>query len=130
MILMTDSFHRGNILGWQGFIAVDGVSYNWMGAAPGPPPVNQISLEYTSTKSIFTFDVDGKVTMLVTFLSPVYPDDLARQSLQFSYISVKVKSADGAPHSVQVYMDVSGGRLLRIGDHPPPSPALRVLATC
>ncbi|KAL2264443.1 hypothetical protein VTK26DRAFT_8 [Humicola hyalothermophila] len=101
-------FWTGNILGWQGFIAVDGVSYNWMGAAPGPPPVQQISLEYTSTKSIFTFDVEGKVTMLVTFLSPVYPDDMVRQSLQFSYVSVKVKSADGSPHRVQVYMDVSG----------------------
>ncbi|KAK3305377.1 uncharacterized protein B0T15DRAFT_195150 [Chaetomium strumarium] len=98
----------GNILGWQGLVAVDGVTYNWLGAAPGPAPVNQVSLEYTSTKSIFTFDVSGKVTMTVTFLSPVYPDDLARQSLQFSYISVKARSSDGASHSVQVYMDVSG----------------------
>jgi len=40
----------------------------------------------------------------------VYPDDLARQSLQFSYISVKAKSADGSSHKVHVYMDVSGGK--------------------
>jgi hypothetical protein len=97
-------------LGWQGLVAVDGVAYNWMGGAPGPAHVNQVSLEYTSTKSIFTFDVAGKVTMTVTFLSPVYPDDMARQSQQFSYISVKARSSDGAPHSVQVYMDVSGGK--------------------
>jgi hypothetical protein len=99
----------GNILGWQGLVAVDGVTYNWMGGAPGPAPVNQVSLEYTSTKSIFTFDVDGKVTLTVTFLSPVYPDDMARQSQQFSYISARAKSSDGAPHKVEVYMDVSGG---------------------
>lgn len=80
-----------------------------MGGAPGPGPVSQVSLEYTSTRSIFTFDVGGKVTLTVTFLSPVYPDDMGRQSLQFSYVSVKARSSDGAPHSVQIYMDVSAG---------------------
>ncbi|KAK3394880.1 hypothetical protein B0H63DRAFT_385879 [Podospora didyma] len=101
-------FWEGQILGVQGFISVDGVVYNWIGGAPGPKPVDQISLEYTSTKSIFTFNVDRKVNLTVTFLSPVYPDDLPRQSQQFSYISAKVRSSDGAPHSVQIYMDVSG----------------------
>lgn len=80
-----------------------------MGGAPGPGPVNQLSLEYTSTKSIFTFDVAQKITLTVTFLSPVYPDDIQRQSLQFSYVTVTAKSSDGASHKVQVYMDVSGG---------------------
>ena len=110
---MTYCIHSGNILGWQGLVSVDGVTYNWMGGAPGPAPVNQVSLEYTSTKSIFTFDVDGKVTLTVTFLSPVYPDDMARQSQQFSYISTPAKSADGASHKVKVYMDVSGGTVSR-----------------
>ena len=106
---MTDYLHRGNILGWQGLVAVDGLTYNWMGGSSGPAPVKPLSLEYTSTKSIFTFDVAGKVLMTVTFLSPVYPNDMARQSQQFSYISVKTRSSDGVPHDVQVYMDVSGG---------------------
>ncbi len=110
--LMTDYFHRGNILGWQGLVSVDGVTYNWMGGAPGSAPVKQLSLEYTSTKSIFTFDVAGKALMTVTFLSPVYPDDMARQSQQFSYISAKARSSDGVPHDIQVYMDVSGGTLV------------------
>lgn len=83
-----------------------------MGAEPGTTLVDQVSLEYTSTRSVFTFDVAGKVTLTVTFLSPVYADDLARQSQQFSYISTKAKSADGKKHSVQVYMDVSGGKLV------------------
>ncbi|EGS20117.1 glutaminase-like protein [Thermochaetoides thermophila DSM 1495] len=101
-------FWTGHVLGWQGFVSVDGVTYNWLGAAPGPEPVNQTSLTYTSTQSIFTFDVAGKVTMTVNFLSPVYPDDVARQSLQFSYISIKVMSADGKSHQVRTYMDVTG----------------------
>ena len=92
-------------------MSVDGTVFNWMGGAAGPEPVTQTAFSYTSTKSIFTFDVDGKVEMTVTFLSPVYPDDLVRQSLQFSYVDVKVKSSDGSSHSVQVYMDISGGEL-------------------
>ena len=99
----------GQIQGWQGMVAVDGAAYSWLGGAPGHKLVNQVSLEYTSTRSIFTFDVDSKVKLTVTFLSPVYADDLERQSQQFSYVSVKVTSADHAVHEVQVYMDVSGG---------------------
>ncbi len=85
-----------------------------MGGHPGLKNVNQVSLEYTATQSIFTFDVAGKVNLTVTFLSPVYPDDLARQSQQFSYITTKAVSSDGNGHVVQVYMDVSGGLLLCI----------------
>ena len=81
-----------------------------MGAAPGPSPVNQVSFEYTATKSIFTFDVGGKVALTATFLSPVYPSDLFRQSMQFSYLQASVESSDGAPHDVQIYSDISGGK--------------------
>lgn len=90
-------------------MAVDGAVYNWMGGAPGPGPVDQVSVEYTSTKTIFTFDVAGKVTLTATFLSPIYADDLAKQSEQFAYLSLKAKSQDGTQHSVQIYTDVSGG---------------------
>jgi hypothetical protein len=98
----------GQITGWQGFVAVDGAVYNWMGAAPGPAVANQTSATYTSTNTVFTFDVEGKVTLKATFLSPVYPNDLLKQSLQHSYVDVTAVSADGASHSVQVYLDTSG----------------------
>ncbi|KKY31115.1 putative glutaminase-like protein [Diaporthe ampelina] len=79
-----------------------------MGAAPGPAVANQTSATYTSTNTVFTFDVEGKVTLKATFLSPVYPNDLLKQSLQHSYVDVTAVSADGASHSVQVYLDSSG----------------------
>ncbi|KAK4211121.1 hypothetical protein QBC37DRAFT_20642 [Rhypophila decipiens] len=100
-------FWTNQIQGWEGLVGVDGEVYAWLGGAPGFKAANQTSLEYTSTKSIFTFDIAGKVTLTVTFFSPVYPDDLGRQSLQFSYIAVKAKSSDGSSHKVQIYMDVS-----------------------
>lgn len=98
--------------GWQGFVRVDNVTYNWMGGAPGASTAIQTSFEYTATKSIFTFDVDGKVTLTATFLSPVHPTDLLQQSMQFSYLQASVESADGDHHEVQVYSDISGGKLV------------------
>jgi preprotein translocase subunit SecB len=71
--------------------------------------VNQTSFEYTSTKSMFTLNIEGKVEMVVTFLSPVIPDDLMRSSLPQSYMDVDVHSTDGNEHTVQLYTDISAG---------------------
>lgn len=79
--------------------------------APGPQAVNQTAYEYTTTKSIFTFNVDDLVEMTVTFLSPITPNDFKRQSLIFSYLNVDVKSLDGNTHDVQLYADISAGEI-------------------
>ncbi|KAH8892980.1 DUF1793-domain-containing protein [Thozetella sp. PMI_491] len=102
------TFWTGAVTGWQGFVSVDGTSYNWMGGAPGPALVTQTSFEYTATRSIFKFNVANKVEMTATFLSPVYPDDLVKKSLQASYVEVSVVTTDGGSHNVSVYMDVTG----------------------
>ena len=54
--------------------------------------------------------VEGKVTMSVTFLSPITPDDMRRQSLVFNYMNVDIVSLDGANHSVELYSDISAGK--------------------
>ena len=74
-----------------------------------PTLVSQMLFEYTSTRSTFVMDVDGLVTMNITFLSPVNPNDFKRQSLPFSYIDVVVSSADGSAHDVQLYTDITAG---------------------
>lgn len=89
-------------------IRVDGEIYTWMGD-PGPSSVNQTAFEYTSTKSTFIMSVEGKVEMNVTFLSPLTPNDMKRQSLVFAYMNVAVQSQDGAAHDVQLYADISAG---------------------
>lgn len=77
---------------------------------PNTMSVNQTAFEYTATKSIFTMNA-GAVEMKITFLSPITPDDLKRQSLVFSYLNVEVSSLDGGNHDVQVYADISAGEL-------------------
>lgn len=90
-------------------IRVDDTTYTWMGD-PGPQAVTQTAFQYTSTKSIFTMDVAGKVEMNITFLSPITPNDLKRQSLVFSYLHVDVSSVDGKVHDVQLYSDITAGK--------------------
>ncbi|KAL1998449.1 hypothetical protein VTN02DRAFT_6160 [Thermoascus thermophilus] len=99
-------FWTNQVTGWTGMIRVDGEVYTWMGL-PGSRLVNQTSYRYTSTRSVFAMDVAGAVAMNITFLSPVTPDDLQRQSLAFSYLHVDVWSMDGKSHDVQLYADIS-----------------------
>lgn len=84
-----------------------------MGAAQingtAPASITQESFEYTSTRSTFIMNVNGQVSMNVTFLSPVNPADLQRQSIIGSYLYVNVASIDGGSHSVQLYADTSAG---------------------
>lgn len=77
------------------------------GAAP--PLVTQDFFEYTSQRSTFIMNVAGKVTMNVTFLSPLTPTDIKRQSIIGTYLSVTVTSRDNANHNVQLYTDTSAG---------------------
>ncbi|KAI1103178.1 glutaminase A [Jackrogersella minutella] len=100
-------FWSQQVTGWAGFIRVDGTAYNWLGAPGGADLVDQTEFSYTSTRSTFVMSVGGKVEMNITFLSPVTPNDLKRQSLVFSYLEVAVSSLDGASHDVQLYADVS-----------------------
>ncbi|KAF7587742.1 hypothetical protein BBP40_006820 [Aspergillus hancockii] len=99
-------FWLGQINGWAGQIRVDGAVYTWMGL-PGTTTVNQTAYEYTSTSSVFTMRVGDMVEMNVTFLSPITPNDLRRQSLIFSYLDVDVASIDGKAHDIQLYADIS-----------------------
>lgn len=106
------SFWNGRTLGWQGLIRVDGTAYSWMGAMGSSPTLaTQTSYEYTATQSIYTQTVDDAVQLTVTFLSPITPDDWKRQSLVFSYMNVSVESIDGNTHDVQIYADISAGKL-------------------
>lgn len=110
-------YHSQGVQGWQGFIMVDGKTYNWMGSHPSPNFANQTAQSYTSTKTNFVMNVGDKVELTVSFLSPVFPDDQMRQSISFAYMSVEVKSIDGRSHSVQIYSDVSAGKYPHTGSY-------------
>ncbi len=105
------AFWTGHITAMTGIVRVDGVAYTFMGA----PGLNtqalrgavQESLELTATRSRFRLEAGG-VALAVTFLSPIEPGDLRRQSMPLSYVIIEAASADEMPHRVSVYVDISG----------------------
>ncbi|KZV98208.1 DUF1793-domain-containing protein [Exidia glandulosa HHB12029] len=105
------TFWTGSIVGWAGYVRVDGKVFLTMGApsVPGvtaPTKATQTDMTFTATSSKFTLTA-GPVRIVYTFLSPVTPSDLLRQSIPFAYMSVTAVSLDGASHSVQLYTDIS-----------------------
>ncbi|CAL1698759.1 unnamed protein product [Somion occarium] len=100
--------YTGTILGWVGYVKVDGKTFKFLGN-DGKVPVDQAvqkNLQITSTQSTFTLTA-GSVDLTVNFLSPVEPDNLVNHSFPFSYLAVTATSNDGQSHSVQVYTDIS-----------------------
>lgn len=92
-----------------GIVCIDGAPFVFAGAPDSPalPQLEQISLAVTATTSAFVFN-GGGVRLEVTFLSPIDPSNLQRQSVPMSYITIHAASVDGKTHKVSVYLDVSG----------------------
>lgn len=67
-------------------------------------------IQYTASATFF-YSVAGSVNITTTFLSPITPKDLLRQSLPFSYFEVSFQPTDGKPHQVQIYTDIDAGIL-------------------
>ncbi|KAF8883859.1 hypothetical protein BD779DRAFT_1626150 [Infundibulicybe gibba] len=95
---------RNRILGWMGYIRIDGIIWEWLG--PQGRSGNLTKIEITPTRTILTL-VTGPMEVEVTFLSPIEPTDLVRQSFPFAYVYLTAKATDSANHSVQVYSDIS-----------------------
>ena len=106
------TFWTGRITAMTGIATIDGAPFLFLGAPNSPtafpfPTLRQLSVTVTATKSEFVLAQAG-VELTVTFLSPVTPGDLKRQSQPLSYISATARSTDGDPHQVSVYFDISG----------------------
>ncbi|MER6978938.1 glutaminase family protein [Streptomyces carpinensis] len=106
------AFWTGHTTAMTGVIRVDGTNYLFLGAPsvadhPLSRGVVQRSLTLTATRSQFVFEAGG-AELTLTFLSPVEPGDLRRQSMPLSYIAADVRSLDGKAHDIALYFDISG----------------------
>ena len=107
------AFWAGRPKAITGIARVDGQPYVFLGdphdadGKPLAPPMAQTSLSVTPTQSIYHLQ-GGGVTVTLDFLSPVEPSDLQRLSVPFGYVFATARSADGKPHAVSLYFDISG----------------------
>lgn len=91
---------------WSVIARVNGQAYSLFGVSntlDGLQEATVTGANFTSTHSIFILEAGSK-TFTLDFLSPVSPQNLLRQSLPFSYLTVSVSG--GSSESVQIYSDI------------------------
>jgi len=90
-----------------GLVRIDGIVYRFMGADPRQvPAMQQVSLRVTPLHTLYTFETAG-VQLEVRFFTAALPQDLEALSRPVDYLTWKISSADGRPHSVSLLLDVS-----------------------
>ena len=106
---LTDTNVRhwtGTNYGLCGLIRIDGVTYRLIGPLPTDvPPMEQTDLQVLPTRTIYEFEGAG-VHVILTFLSPLLPDDLDVLSRPVTYVTWDVRAADGQMHDVSLYLYV------------------------
>ena len=91
-----------------GLVLIDGKIHRLTGGAlrwsETAPPLKQLSLTVTPTRTMYKFDGAG-IALDLTFLTPSLPDDLDVLSRPVTYLIWDVRSSDGKPHKVKLYLD-------------------------
>ncbi|HEX8141156.1 MAG TPA: DUF4965 domain-containing protein [Pyrinomonadaceae bacterium] len=97
----TGAFH-----GMVGMIRIDGKPYRFMGQSYSPLPaaMKQTGVEVFPTRTIYQFEADG-VSLGLTFMSPLLPDDLDLMSRPVTYLTWDARAIDGRTHQVSLYFD-------------------------
>ena len=112
---MTNELNAGPTRHWTekphrltSLVRIDGQAFRLMGGSPPDvSPAKQTNLTVTPTRSIYEFKEAG-VTIKLTFMTPLLPDDLMVMSRPVSYITWEAEATDGKEHDVSVYLDASG----------------------
>ncbi|HTJ00553.1 MAG TPA: DUF4965 domain-containing protein [Dongiaceae bacterium] len=87
-------------------VRIDGHAFRLLGKAPATvPALPQTGVDVQPTRTICTFEGSG-VKLIVTFMTPALPDDIAILSRPVTYVTYECRATDGATHQVETYFDV------------------------
>jgi len=84
----------------NGVIAIDGVSYRFMGMCD-LPAMEQTGLDVRATTTVYTFEAGG-IALMVRFTSPLLLTDPELVSRPCSYVDFSVYSMDGTAHKTEI----------------------------
>ena len=106
---MSDHLNDGPTRHWTGkaqrltgLVRIDGNVFRWMGDAPrSVAALPQTGLNVTPTRTVYQFAGQG-VSLEVDFLSPLLPSNPDVMSRPVTYITMTARSADAAPHNIQL----------------------------
>lgn len=117
----ADRLHDDHTTHWTnkrssmaGIIRIDGKPRRFMGKAELAdgagdreiPAMEQISVKVEPLTSTYLFEAEG-VRLEAAFMTPLLQDDLELLSRPASYMTFRVRSIDGKPHRVQLYVDLT-----------------------
>ena len=91
-------------------VRVDGHPYRIMGAQPASlptevPAMPQTSLAVAATHTDYSFTGAG-VQVDLAFFTPAFPQDMDLLARPVTYLTWTVRATDGAPHAVELLLDV------------------------
>jgi len=90
----------------DGLLRIDRKVYRFMGdGLRDVPAMSQTGLEITPTHTRYTFEAGG-VRCVVSFLSPLIPEDLNLMARPVTYLSWHLTSTDGERHAVEIFLDI------------------------
>lgn len=92
-----------------GTAVIDGESYRFMGKLnrrDDTKALTQTSYNCDALSTRYTFEGAG-ITLSLTFMTPLFMDNLDIMTRPVSYLKTEVKSSDGKKHSVKVKVSVS-----------------------
>ena len=106
---MSDHLNDGPTRHWTGkaqrltgLVRIDGNVFRWMGDAPrSVAALPQTGLNVTPTRTVYQFAGQG-VSLEVDFLSSLLPSNPDVMSRPVTYITMTARSADAAPHNIQL----------------------------
>jgi hypothetical protein len=93
--------------GMCALLRVDGRTLRLMGPAPKElPALPQTALQVMPTQTRYEFTGEG-VQVVMTFTTPLLPDDLNLLSRPITFLTFQVCATDSGEHDVQLYFDSS-----------------------
>ena len=94
-----------------GIVRVDDESYRFLGTLGNRmqplPALTQVSSQLTPTRTIVTM-TSPEIELRLEFLNPAFPQDMDVMARPVTYLRWDVKSRDGVPHDVTIYLDAAG----------------------
>ncbi|KAL5519642.1 hypothetical protein ACEPAH_1325 [Sanghuangporus vaninii] len=104
-----DTWNTAGTFGWYSSVVVDGTPYKLLAGSivPEIALANQTAVEFSATRTSFIFTA-GPMQINMSFIGPIEPTDLVRQSIPFSYITMSASSIDGNTHNVRMFIDMNG----------------------
>ncbi|HMO24715.1 MAG TPA: DUF4965 domain-containing protein [Tepidisphaeraceae bacterium] len=103
---LTDDWTKhwtGRNHGMTGWARIDGKTFRFCGGPYGDATaMEQVNLEVTATRTIYTFRAAG-IELTLTFCSPLLLDDLDLMSRPLSYVTLAFRSIDGRSHETSAF---------------------------